>query len=168
FDENLGGFQRSIGRGGVTWEFLDKLRERWKGKLVVKGVMRPADAAQVRDAGADAVWISNHGGRQLDGAMASIDALPAVRNAVGPGYPLIIDSGVRTGEDVVKCLALGADFVMMGRPFLYALGAGGARGLGQFLDVMEEEISAVMAQIGVTRIEDIGPHVLAGHGNERG
>ncbi|MEM1162326.1 MAG: alpha-hydroxy acid oxidase [Pseudomonadota bacterium] len=168
FGGSIGRFMREIGRGGVEWDFLDRLRDRWRGKIVVKGVMRPADAIRMRDAGVDAIWVSNHGGRQLDAAPATIDALPVIREAVGPGYPLIIDSGIRSGEDVVKCLALGASFVMMGRPFLYALGAGGEKGLTEFLDVMTEEISTVMAQIGVTRIDDIGPHVLAGRGNERG
>ena len=103
--------------------FLDRLREHWKGRLIVKGVLDHDDARRIRDAGADAVYVSNHGGRQLDSAPAAIQVLPAIRAAVGPDYPLLFDSGVRNGESVIKALALGADFVFIGRPFLYAMGA---------------------------------------------
>lgn len=113
------GFHRSASRGKVDWDFLDRLRERWKGKLVVKGVLSPTDALRIKAAGADAIYVSNHGGRQLDSAPAAIDALGPIRAAVGRDYPLLFDSGLRSGEDIVKALALGADFVMLGRPFLY-------------------------------------------------
>ena len=117
FDTAEGGpaFVRGASRGGADWAFLDRLRKRWTGKLVVKGVLSPAEAVRIKDAGADAVYVSNHGGRQLDGAPAAIHALPQVRAAVGADYPLIFDSGIRSGEDIVKALALGADFVMLGR-----------------------------------------------------
>lgn len=156
-------FNRGDSRGATDWDFLDRLRARWTGKLVVKGVMSTADAERIRDAGADAVYVSNHGGRQLDSAPPALAALPAIRAAVGPDYPLIFDSGVRGGEDVVKALALGADFVMLGRPLLYAMGADGARGLASLLDGIAEDVAVTMAQLGCTRLADINETVLAEH-----
>lgn len=149
------GYDRKAPRSGANWEFLARLRERWRGKLVVKGVMSPEDARRIRDAGADAVYVSNHGGRQLESAPATIAALPAIRAAVGPDFPLLIDGGIRSGEDVVKALASGADFVLLGRPFLFAVAADGARGLTSFLDGLAADVGIAMAQIGVTRIRDI-------------
>lgn len=160
-DDDGTGFVRQESRGGTDWAFLDRLRERWRGRLVVKGVLSPADALRIRDAGADAVYVSNHGGRQLDSAPAAIHALPQVRAAVGPDYPLIFDSGLRSGEDIVKALALGADFVMLGRPLLFAMGAEGARGLASIMEILSEEISVTLAQLGLRRVEEIGHHVLA-------
>ena len=150
-------FDRNASRAGANWAFLDQLRELWTGNLIVKGVMSVPDALRIRDAGADAIWVSNHGGRQLAAAPATADVLPDIRKAVGEIYPLIFDSGVRSGEDVVKALALGADFVMLGRPLLFALGANGAKGLSGLLDEFAQEISTVMAQIGICDATDIGP-----------
>lgn len=155
------GFARDESRGRTDWDFLARLRARWRGKLVIKGVLSPADAVRMRDAGADAVYVSNHGGRQLDSAPPAIQALPRVRAAVGPDFPLIFDSGLRNGEDIVKALALGADFVMLGRPLLYAIGADGARGLSSLIDILAEEISMTLAQIGLRRIEEVDARVLA-------
>jgi len=151
---------RGASRGGATWEFLERLREKWRGKLIVKGVLSPADARRIMQAGADAIYASNHGGRQLDSAPPAIDALPAIRAAVGPNYPLIFDSGIRGGEDVVKALASGANFVMLGRPWLYALGATGARGPDNLVDMLSREIDATLAQIGRRRIGDIDATVI--------
>jgi isopentenyl diphosphate isomerase/L-lactate dehydrogenase-like FMN-dependent dehydrogenase len=120
---------RTENRSKVDWRFLDQLRQLWRGKLIVKGVLSPQDAARIRDSDVDAVYVSNHGGRQLDSAPASIEALPAIRKVVGDDYPLIFDSGVRSGDAVIKALALGANFVMMGRLFLYGIGAAGPQGL---------------------------------------
>ena len=156
------GFNRGSSRGGVDWGFLDRLRESWPGKLIVKGVMSPDDALGIRAAGADAVYVSNHGGRQLDSSPATIEALPLIRDALGPDYPLIFDSGVRGGDDIVRALALGASFVMLGRPVLYALGAGGGRGLKNFLDGLEEDLRSVMAQIGAVSVDRIDQTRLAG------
>jgi len=155
------GFVRDRGRGGIDWAFLDRLRSRWKGKLVVKGVTAVEDALRVREAGADAAYVSNHGARQLDSAPPAIDALARVRAAVGPDFPLIFDSGVRDGEDIVKALATGADFVMLGRAMLYGLGAGGAAGLGRLIDILTEEVSTAMAQIGARSVAEIGAGALA-------
>jgi L-lactate dehydrogenase (cytochrome) len=154
------GYVRNGPRGGADWDFLKRLRDRWKGKLVVKGVQIPKDAQGIKAAGIDAIWVSNHGGRQLDSAPSSISTLPSIRAAVGADYPLIFDSGVRSGDDVVKALASGADFVMMGRPFLYAIGAGGAAGLNRFIDTMNSDIASTLGQIGLKRITDVDMSVI--------
>ena len=159
-DPNAKGYDRNAPRTGATWEFLDRLRARWKGRLVVKGVLSPADAVRIRDAGADAVYVSNHGARQLDSAPSSISMLPAIRAAVGPDYPLLMDGGVRSGEDIVKALAAGADFALLGRPFMFAMGADGARGLARFMDGLAEEIAIALAQVGLRRVADIKPEIL--------
>jgi L-lactate dehydrogenase (cytochrome) len=163
FDATPGGksFDRYASRAGANWAFLDQLRRRWKGKLIVKGVLNPDDAQRIRAAGADAVYVSNHGGRQLDSAPPAITALAQVRAALGPDFPLIFDSGVRSGEDILKALACGADFVMLGRPLLYALGADGARGLSSLLDAIVESLLVAMAQIGLSDINDINTTHLA-------
>lgn len=163
FDATQGGksFDRYASRAGANWAFLDQLRRRWKGKLIVKGVLNPDDAKRIRAAGADAVYVSNHGGRQLDSAPPAITALAQVRAALGPEFPLIFDSGVRSGEDVLKALACGADLVMLGRPLLYALGADGARGLSSLLDAIAESLLVAMAQIGLSDINDINTTHLA-------
>ncbi len=149
------GFDRHASRAGANWAFLDQLRHRWKGKLIVKGVLSPDDAQRIQAAGADAVYVSNHGGRQLDSAPAAITALARVRAAVGPDFPLVFDSGVRSGEDILKALACGADLVMLGRPLLYALGADGARGLASLLDALVNELGVAMAQLGLADVGDI-------------
>ncbi|MFZ1816199.1 MAG: alpha-hydroxy acid oxidase [Rhizobiaceae bacterium] len=141
-------FDRHGNREGANWDFLEKLRLAWKGKLIVKGITSPTDAIRIRSMGIDAVYVSNHGGRQLDSAPPAIDLLPTIREAVGPTYPLIFDSGIRNGEDVVKALALGANFVMIGRPWLYALGAEGIVGLNALFTAFAGDISNVMAQLG--------------------
>jgi len=153
-------FDRTGSRAAADWHFLDKLRALWKGNLVVKGVTSTDDAQRIQSAGADAIWVSNHGGRQLDSAPASIAVLPEIRAAVGPGTALLMDSGVRYGEDVVKALALGADLVMLGRPLLFAMGADGQRGLNDLLDELSEQISFAMAQIGVCTLDEISRHNL--------
>ncbi len=156
-------FDRGASRSGADWAFLDILREKWRGKLVVKGVTSAADARQVRGIGADGVYVSNHGGRQLDSVPPAIQLLPLIRAAVGPDFPLLFDSGIRNGEDIVKALAHGADFVMIGRPALFALGAEGASGLNALLKCFETDVRVVMAQLGVTSISELGPNVVFEH-----
>ena len=153
-------FDRRASRAGANWAFLKKLRDVWKGRLIVKGVTHPDDALRIRDLGADAVYVSNHGARQLDSAPATIDLLPLIRSAVGPEYPVIVDGGLRNGEDVVKALARGADFAMLGRPMLYALAAEGGPGLGTLITLFSEDIGLAMAQLGVSLITDIDEDVL--------
>ncbi len=154
-------FVRGVNRSGADWDFLQRLREEWPGKLVVKGVMNSDDAARIRESGADGIYVSNHGGRQLDSAPSSVSALPGIRKTVGPDYPLLFDGGVRSGEDIVKAYALGADYVFLGRPFLYALGAGGEAGLKAIIRILSEEVSLTMAQIGVTNISEIDTEAIA-------
>ena len=154
-------FDRSRSRGAVDWVFLDELRNRWPHRLIVKGVLSPDDAVRIRDAGADSVYVSNHGGRQLDNAPAAIDVLPAIRRAVGPDYPLLFDSGLRDGEDIVKAYARGASFVMLGRPFLYAAGAAGRAGVYRLIELLAGEVEVSLAQIGCTDIAVLDEEVLA-------
>ena len=154
-------FTRNENRGHIDWQFLDQLRERWTGKLILKGVMSADDAVRIRDTGVDAVYVSNHGGRQLDAAPAAIDMLPEIRQAVGVDYPLIFDSGIRSGEGIVKALALGADFVMLGRPFLYASGADGQQGVYRLVELLKNDMLLVMAQIGCTEVAHLDANVLA-------
>lgn len=161
YDGEESGYDRHAARAGADWKFLDRLRKSWKGRLIVKGVMSEDDAAKVKESGADAICVSNHGGRQLDAAQASLHALPKIRHAVGAEYPLLFDSGVRSGEDVLRALALGADFVLLGRPVLYALAAGGEDGLSFFLDGFSEGISIALAQVGLCDVEDVDGRILA-------
>jgi len=155
-----GEFDRDAKRGLADWDFLNRLRAAWPGKLVVKGVLSPEDAVRIQSAAADGIYISNHGGRQLASAPAAIDQLPLIRAAVGEQFPLIFDSGVRDGEGVVKALALGADFVMLGRSLLYGMGANGEQGLEQVLELIVNEVRLAMAQLGCANIEDIDSNLL--------
>jgi len=154
------GFVREETRGKVDWAFLQQLRERWPGKLVVKGVLAPQDAVRIQEVGADAIYVSNHGGRQLDSAPPAITRLPLIREAVGTDYPLLFDSGIRNGEAVVKALALGANFVMLGRPFLYASGADGERGVLRLVELLSNEISLTLAQLGCNRVGELDPSMV--------
>lgn len=142
-------------RTSPDWDYMRILREEWQGPLVVKGVLEPADAVALRDAGADAVWISNHGGRQLEAAPAPITVLPAIRAAVGPDYPLIFDSGVRGGLDIMRALALGADFVFLGRAFHYGIAALGQRGANHVVDILTEDLKANLGQLGLPGFEGL-------------
>ena len=153
-------FNRNAGRGRVDWAFLARVRARWPRTLIVKGVLATEDAQRIQAAGADAIYVSNHGGRQLASAPPAIQMLPLIRDAVGPDYPLLFDSGIRNGEGVVKALALGANFVMMGRPFLYGVGAAGEAGLKAVIDLLSNEVSGTLAQIGRPDIEDIEQSVI--------
>lgn len=162
-DKGSDTFDRGASRSGADWAFLEVLRETWQGKLIVKGVTSPTDARRIRSLGADAIYVSNHGARQLDSVPPAIRLLPLIRAAVGPDFPLLFDSGIRNGEDIVKALALGADFVMIGRPALFALGAEGAAGLNALLNCFATDISVVMAQLGITSIHQLGPEVVFDH-----
>ena len=161
FPDEGAGFDRSASRALANWAFLAKLRDLWKGNLIVKGVTSSEDARRIKQLGADAIYVSNHGGRQLDSVAAAIDILPLIREAVGPDYPLIMDSGLRGGEDILKALARGADFVMFGRPVMFALGAEGEKGLQSLLQSLRYDLSTAMAQIGVTSIAEVNTSHLA-------
>lgn len=142
-------------RTSPDWEYLRELRAEWKGKLVVKGVLNPEDAQRLQNEGVDAVWVSNHAGRQFAGAPAAITALPLIRTAVGPDYPLIFDSGITGGLDILRAIALGADFVMLARAFHYGLGAFGARGAQHVIDILQDDLKSNMGQIGARRLTDV-------------
>ena len=153
-------FDRNASRAGANWEFLEELRKSWKGNLIVKGVMDSVDAKRIQNAGVDAIWVSNHGGRQLDGSPPALLALPKIRESVGPNLPLIFDSGARSGEDIVKALALGANFVMLGRPIMMAVAASSEKGLNEYISMLKEEIKVVMAQLGLKDLSKISGDVL--------
>lgn len=140
---------------GSDWQAIEEIRALWKGPMLVKGVLHPDDAKALIDKGVDGLVISNHGGRQLDGAPTSLQQLPVIRKAVGSDVFLAFDSGVRSGLDVVRALAMGADFVMMGRPFLYGAGAVGSAGPGHVLDIVRDEITNVMIQLGVRQPSEL-------------
>ncbi len=133
------------------WDYLRALRAEWDGPLVVKGVLEPGDAARMVAEGVDAVWVSNHAGRQFEGAPASLHALPGVRAAVGEAVPVIFDGGVEGALDILRALALGADFVMLGRPWHHALGALGARGPAHLAAVLHADLVANLHQMGLDR-----------------
>lgn len=139
----------------VTWQDIAWLRSIWSGKLVIKGIMTPQDALSAAAVGADGVIVSNHGGRQLDSVPSTISALPAVVSALGGRVEIYLDGGVRSGIDVVKAVALGANGVLIGRPWVWAVAAGGERGLTDLLAVFQREIQAAMALMGVKRIADL-------------
>ena len=141
-------------RDHLGWEHLRLIRRQWKGTLVVKGILSAEDARDARDCGADGLIVSNHGGRQLDGAIAPLHALPRVVAAV-PGLPVMMDSGVRRGSDVLKALALGARFVFVGRPFLYAAAVAGEAGVRHGITLLQQEIHRNMALLGMTRLEQV-------------
>lgn len=145
-------FDRTESRAAADWEFLRRLRDQWDGNLVAKGVTDVSDALQLQKAGVDAIQVSTHGGRQLDCAPAPILALKAIRKAVGPDYPLFYDTGLRSGEDVVKAYHMGADFVFFGRAMQFAIAAGGRDGLAQFWNMLADETGLTLAQIGRTTL----------------
>lgn len=155
FGGKFGAFERTASRAGADWSLLDRIRNNWKGKLVVKGVLNPNDAVKLKSAGVDAIQVSSHGGRQLDSGPPAIMSLKAIREAVGADYPLFYDSGIRSGEDIIKAYAMGADYVFLGRPLLFAIAAGGERGLNQLSDVIASETSITLAQLGVCNMQAI-------------
>lgn len=141
-------FDRTESRAKATWDTLARLRDMWRGKLVVKGVLDVVDAADLKKAGVDAIQVSSHGARQLESAPAPIEVLPRIRAEVGPDYPLFFDSGIRSGEDVMRAMQQGADFVFLGRILQFAIAAGGEAGLHRLWDVISDEMSIAMAQTG--------------------
>ena len=160
-DESGIEFDRTSSRAGADWDLLREIREQWQGNLVVKGVLHPDDAVTLQAMGVDAVQVSSHGGRQLDSGPPPIRQLPRIREAVGPDFPLFYDSGIRGGEDVVKAYASGADYVFLGRPFQFAIAAAGEDGLDQLVDVLSDEVSITLAQLGHVDMQGVGPDCLA-------
>jgi L-lactate dehydrogenase (cytochrome) len=154
-------FDRTESRAGADWDFFDRLRAIWPGLLVVKGVLDPRDAAELQQRGADAIQVSSHGGRQIDGGVGPVQALPKVRKAVGPDLPVFFDSGLRSGEDVLKVLALGADYAFLGRPLQFAIAARQERGLTEYWESVKAELSIAMAMTGLTDVKDASADILA-------
>ncbi len=145
----------------VTWEDIDRIRAEWDGNFIIKGILDPEDARQAQQIGCDGLIVSNHGGRQLDGALSSIKALPAIADAVGDSLPLILDSGVRSGLDIVRALAQGAKMVMIGRPWVYALAARQQQGVTEILEILAKEMRVAMALSGCRSLKEITTEVLA-------
>ena len=140
-------------RTSPGWDYLETLRAEWDGPLIVKGVLDARDAPRLAEAGVDAIWVSNHAGRQFAAAPATTEVLPAIRAATD--LPLIIDSGYESGLDVIRAIALGADFIMMGRPFHYGLGAMGAPGAAHVFDIIRQDMIANMGQIGAKTLSEL-------------
>ena len=162
--------KHSVGRGAkpgalfkqddLDWDGLKVLRDRWDGKLVLKGILHPDDARKAVEIGADAIVVSNHGGRSLDGSIAAIDALPAIADAIGGKAAIFLDSGIRRGSDIVKAVALGADAVLIGRAALYGLSAAGESGVTRAIELLQAETERVMAMLGLTSVSQITSDAL--------
>ena len=144
----------------LSWADVEWIKQRWGGKLIIKGIMDPVDARLAGDSGADALIVSNHGGRQLDGAQSSIGALPAIVDAVGKQIEVHMDGGVRSGQDVIRALALGAKGVYIGRPFLYGLGALGEQGVTTCLEIIRNELDLTMAFCGLRDVNHVDSNIL--------
>jgi L-lactate dehydrogenase (cytochrome) len=145
----------------LNWNDVEWIRDQWPGKLILKGVLDTEDARLAVKAGASAIVVSNHGGRQLDGAPSSISALPRIVDAVGDKTEIMFDGGVRSGQDVMRALALGARSCMIGRAYVYGLGAGGEAGVARAIEIIRKELDTTMALTGIRRIKDIDRRVLA-------
>jgi len=144
----------------LSWADVEWIKQRWGGKLIIKGIMDPEDARLAVASGADALIVSNHGGRQLDGAQSSIEALPAIVDAVGSQIEVHMDGGIRSGQDVLKAVALGARGVYIGRPFLYGLGAMGEAGVSKCLDIIRNELDLTMAFCGLRDLQQVDKKIL--------
>lgn len=148
-------------RGIPDWRYLQELRDEWHGNLIVKGVLRPGDAKRMVGMGADCIWVSNHSGRQFEAGPAVIDQLPKIRAAVGRDVPIIYDSGVAWGLDIMRAMAKGADFVMVGRAFQYAVAAFGSKGINHLVHILKSDIVANMSQLGVEKLGQLEKYLLS-------
>ena len=157
----------------LTWESIEDVRRQWDGPLYLKGILTPEDALRAHRAGADGIYVSNHGGRQLDSSPSSIRALPMIADAVGDDMTIIFDSGIRTGDDIAKALAVGADLVSIGRAWGYGNAAAGEKGVLRVLDILDGELALAMGQLGATTIAALDrsfveyPEAWHGHGMHR-
>jgi L-lactate dehydrogenase (cytochrome) len=145
----------------LNWKDVDWIRSIWPGKLILKGILDVEDAEEAVKTGAHAIVVSNHGGRQLDGAPSSIEVLPEIVDTVGSKMEIMFDGGIRSGQDVMRALALGAKSCMIGRAFVHGLGAGGQAGVEKALDLIRNELNVTMGLCGVNTIAEIDDHVLA-------
>jgi L-lactate dehydrogenase (cytochrome) len=152
----------------LNWKDIEWIKKVWPGKIIIKGILDPEDAKLAVKLGADAVVVSNHGGRQLDGASSSIAALPGIADAVGSDTEVLFDGGIRSGSDMMRALALGARACLIGRAYVWGLGALGQAGVAKAIDILKTELSVTMALTGTVKLADIGPHVLVGGGGKNG
>jgi L-lactate dehydrogenase (cytochrome) len=150
----------------VTWKDVEWVRSRWNGPLIIKGVLDPDDARAAAESGAAGIVVSNHGGRQLDGVVSSARALPRIADAIAGRIPILVDGGVRSGLDVVRMLALGADFVLLGRAWAYALAARGQAGVAHVLQLIDAEMRVAMALTSCTSVDQINEEILERTGNQ--
>ncbi|MEO5732780.1 MAG: alpha-hydroxy acid oxidase [Rubrivivax sp.] len=157
---SLGAWTREQFDPKLDWSDVEWIKQRWGGRLILKGIMDAEDARLAADSGADALVVSNHGGRQLDGAQSSIEALPAIVDAVGSRIEVHLDSGIRSGQDVLKAMALGAKGTYIGRAFLYGLGAMGQAGVTRALEIIHKELDITMAFCGHTDIRNVDSRIL--------
>jgi L-lactate dehydrogenase (cytochrome) len=164
---SLGTWIQSQFDPALSWKDVEWIKSIWPGKLILKGILDVDDAKTAVKLGADAIVVSNHGGRQLDGAPSSISALPAIADAVGGDTEVLFDGGIRTGADALRALALGARACLIGRAYIYGLGAAGEAGVAKAIDILEKELSVAMALTGTNRIADIGRHVLVEGGAKK-
>ena len=144
----------------LSWEDVAEIRRMWDGKVILKGILDAQDAKQAVNVGADAIVVSNHGGRQLDGAASSITALPALVDAVGDKTEVWMDGGIRTGQDVLRAVALGARGTLIGRAVLYGLGAGGRAGVTRGLEILHKELDLTMALCGRSNLSEVDDSIL--------
>ncbi|MGU7784349.1 alpha-hydroxy acid oxidase [Burkholderia sp. PU8-34] len=151
----------TTGRDHLSWTDIARIRDRWRGNLVIKGILHVDDATRAVSIGADGIIISNHGGRQLDGAVEPLQVLPEIHDAVGNDLVVMMDSGIRRGGDVLKALALGARFVFVGRPFMYAAAVGGAPGVRHAIGLLHDEVDRNMAMLGTRTVDEITRDALA-------
>jgi L-lactate dehydrogenase (cytochrome) len=145
----------------LNWKDIDWIRGIWPGKLVLKGILDIEDAEEAAKTGAQALVVSNHGGRQLDGAPSSIEVLPEIVDVVGSKMEIMFDSGIRSGQDVMRALALGAKSCMIGRAYAYGLGAAGEAGVAKAIEIIAKELTTTMGLCGVNTVAEIDDHVLA-------
>jgi L-lactate dehydrogenase (cytochrome) len=165
----LSDFQSWIHRNfdaSVGWNDVEWLRTKWDGPLIIKGILDGEDARAAMESGADGIVVSNHGGRQLDGVISSARALPRIADAVAGRMPVLVDGGIRSGLDVVRMLALGADFVLLGRAWAYALAGGGGAGVAHVLKLIDAEMRVAMALTGCTSIDQLNEEILDRSGNQ--
>jgi len=157
---SLGAWTASQFDPTLNWADVEEIKKQWGGKLILKGIMDPEDAKLARAVGADALIVSNHGGRQLDGAPSTIEALPAIVDAVGADIEVWLDSGIRSGQDVIKALALGAKGTMIGRSYIYGLGAMGQAGVTKSLEIIAKELDLTMAFCGIRDLGKVDKNIL--------
>ena len=144
----------------LTWDDIPFLRQHWNGPIVLKGILSVADAVRAADIGMDGIIVSNHGGRQVDGAIAALDALPAVADAVGGRLSVLFDGGIRGGADMLKALALGAHAVLIGRTYVYGLALGGEAGVRHVIRALRTDFELTMRLAGLSRLSELGPGCL--------